>query len=215
MGCDVGNNYSGFDDLLPEVYASCPGIPEASAQVYLRQAIIRFCERTHWLQREATIGLQCGVKDYPLPSVSCERIIEVSDVLHHQIPLRPFRQKEFPNHYWNHHGYTVEAMETPDVSIVLGCEPDCDDPCGLLVKWYAAPRRDACTFDSRLIEEFGEALVYGAIARVYLLPGEKFSNPKIANEYQVLFEQAMNRAKIRRFKCQSTGTMIFKSERFL
>lgn len=211
MSCGPG--FTDFRPFLPRVVAAAPGLPDVAAQSYLRDAAIRFCEASGWLEREAILPMARGVYDYPVVPADCERVVRVVAV-----SIR----RHIPHEGWHDErnfdprrdvledgcGFRIEALETPDVSVWIDREGDACDR--LRVRYVAAPTHDACRLDARLAEEWGQALVDGALADLLLLPEQPFSDPRLAAMYRGKFDAAILRARTRRLRGRTGGarTMV-------
>lgn len=211
MNCGPG--FTDFAPFLARVVASAPGLPDVAARSYLRDAAIRFCEASGWLEREALLPMACGVRDYPVVPANCERVVRVVAVSigdHARDHGRPDDRMLDPRRdvLETGCGFRVEALETPDVSVWIDREGDASDT--LRVRYVAAPTHDACRLDARLAEEWGRALVEGALADVLLLPGHPFSDPRLAAVYGQRFDAAILRARTRRLRGRTGGarTMV-------
>lgn len=203
MTCGPG--FTDFAPFLARVVAAAPGLPDVAAHSYLRDAVIRFCEASGWLEREALMPMACGVRDYPVVPADCERVVRVVTVSINCDPLHPRRDILETGC-----GFRVEALETPDATIWVDRGGDACDT--LRVRYVAAPRHDACRLDARLAEEWGRALVEGALADVLLLPGHPFSDPRLAAIYGQRFDAAILRARTRRLRGRTGGarTMVLE-----
>lgn len=203
MTCGPG--FTDFTPFLARVVAAVPGLPDVAAHSYLRDAAIRFCETSGWLEREAVMPMACGVRDYPLLPADCERVVRVVSVSINGDTLRPRRDILETGC-----GFRVEALETPDVTVWVDRDGDACDT--LRVRYVAAPRHDACRLDARLAEEWGRAVVEGALADVLLLPGHIFSDPRLAAIYGQRFDAAILRARTRRLRGRTGGARAMDLE---
>ena len=194
----IGAEWVGFAPFLARVVAAAPGLPESAAQSYLRDAAIRFCEASGWLEREILLPMACGVRDYPVVPAESERVVRVVAVWVGCDGLDPRRDV-----LEDGCGFRVEVLDTPDVSVWIDREGDACDR--LRVRYVAAPTHDACRLDTRLAEEWGRAIIEGALADVLLLPGQAFSDPRLAAVYGQRFEAAILRARTRRLRGRTGG----------
>ncbi len=211
MSCGPG--YTDFAPFLGRMVAAAPGLPDVAAHSYLRDAAIRFCEATGWLERDAILPMACRVRDYPVVPADCERVVRIvavaigcgtsDDRMQDDRMLDPRRDVIETGC-----GFRVEALETPDVSVWIDREGEAGY--ALRVRYVAAPRHDACRLDARLAEEWGRALVEGALADVLLLSGQSFSDPRLAVVYSQRFDAAILRARTRRLRGRTGGarTMV-------
>jgi hypothetical protein len=187
--------YAGFELLLPKFYAGAPGVPETAAEHYLRDAAIQFCEATGWLQRDVRFPTASGLCVYPLLPSECERVIRVQRVW--------FGHCRYNNWHGDGITFAVDAIDTPDAVVVLDAEPDGCEP--LNVRYIAAPVRNACRIDGRLVEEWGQTLVAGALSTLALLPDQPFSNPALATIHARTFDEDVRRARVRRITERKGG----------
>jgi hypothetical protein len=200
-----GPDFTDFAPFLARVVAAAPGLPDVAAHSYLRDAAIRFCEASGWLEREAVMPMACGVRDYPLLPADCERVVRVVTVSINGDTLRPRRDILETGC-----GFRVGPLETADATVRVDRDGDaCDTLC---VRYVAAPCHDACRLDARLAEEWGRALVEGALADVLLLPGHPFSDPRLAAVYSHRFDAAMLRARTRRLRGRTGGARTMTLE---
>lgn len=203
MTCGPG--FTDFTPFLARVVAAAPGMPDVAAHSYLRDAAIRFCEASGWLEREVVMPMACGVRDYPVVPADCERVVRVVTVSINGDTLRPRRDILETGC-----GFRVEALETLDVTVWVDRDGDACDT--LRVRYVAAPRHDACRLDDRLADEWGRALVEGALADVLLLPGHPFSDPRLAAVYGQRFDAAILRARTRRLRGRTGGARAMALE---
>lgn len=203
MTCGPG--FTDFTPFLARVVAAAPGLPDVAAHSYLRDAAIRFCEATGWLEREAVMPMACGVRDYPVLSADCERVVRIVTVSINCETLRPRRDILETGC-----GFRVEALETPGVTVWVDRDGNACDT--LSVRYVAAPRHDACLLDARLAEEWGRAFVEGALADVLLLSGQTFTDPRVAAVYGQHFEVAILRARTRRMRGRTGGARMMVTD---
>jgi hypothetical protein len=187
--------YAGFDALLPRIYAGAPGVPETAAEHYVRDAAIRFCEESGWLQRDTRFPTGCWLCVSPLLPTDCERVMRVQRVW--------FGHRRFNDTQDDGIPFAVDAIDTPDAAVVLETEPDGCEP--LNVRYIAVPVHDACVIDARLIEEWGQTLAGGALSTLAMLPDQPFSNPAMAAVYARQFEDDVRRARVRRITGRKGG----------
>lgn len=187
--------YVGFDALLPRLFAAAPGLPETAAEHYLRDAAIQFCEQSGWLQRDTRFPVVCGTETYPLLPADCERVMRVQRVWPGHTPF---------NTRWDDGiSFGVDAIDTFDAAVVI--EDPLDEDAPLNVRYIAVPMHDACVIDERLIAEWGQTLVEGALSDLCMLPDQPFSNSAQAAIYARLFEEDVRRARVRRITGRKGG----------
>lgn len=200
-----------FKRLLPRIYAHAPGVPETMAFEYLRDATITFCERTGCLEREEVVHLQCGERQYPLTVPDCERIVRITQVALNGRELTGIRDTTTIRTDHCHHGrdvYWVDAVESsyPTLNIDTHHNEECYVA---VVRWQATPKIDACEIDSRVADEWGRGLVYGALSEILMIPNQTWTSIDRARVYEKRYLAEVSRARARRYTGRTGGQTTF------
>lgn len=83
--------------------------------------------------------------------------------------------------------------------------------CCLYGQMSLRPRRTATEMPEDLIEEYGDYLVFGAIAKLKAMSGNKveWSDPKGAQLNYELYQEGITRAKSRKFRKRFGGKLLY------
>lgn len=181
-------------DLLPLVLPHVPGCPDMAATLNLRLSAIDFCERTRCWRHLTEINVSPGDSIAAVPDYATVHEIEHADFTHNGCcdPLTPIAYTDASDHRWRHAsgraGYITQV--SPGSLMVL------PDAAGMLsVSMFLKPRNDqdftrayddsgiANYYDQVpdfMIQQYGEALAAGALARLMIQPGTAWINPATA-----------------------------------
>lgn len=183
-----------LDAFVPHVVAQAmgsedqPSLPESAAISFIRNSAIRFAEKTQILKEEHHIDLQCGLQCYPLETEDCETVISVEEA----------QLGEFFNQNctfdWNWGGVRFN-VEDDVLNICPAPTKDIDN--GLRLKLTVAPSRDCCEVDSVLYDKWFDAIVWGALSEIHMMPGRPWSSAGRADYRRNQFEDEVGRATVR------------------
>ena len=164
-----------FDELEPEVGVEVPGAARFAVMNALRAAAREFFIETRaWRVPFGPVPLSDHVRPGLPPDTF---LVEPVEVL---IDERPLRSGSFAT--------------SADNGIVFAGNRDGTNVSGVAA---VAPSGLAVELPERLGNEFRDALVAGALARLMKIPGAEWSNPQMAMYYQGEFEEAKARAATR------------------
>lgn len=191
-----------WDALFPYVLPYTLGMPDELMAHHIRLSCIEFCRRSGILHDANEFDLQSHVSDYFLTTVCEFEIVRVFEVVFHRLwrchpsvtkPINRFCAG--PYQFW---------MENVDV-IHLSAMPTTNDiEKGLRVEFIVQPKQDGCILDNYLYEYWAEAIAYGAIHRILLLPNTGWFNPNLSKEFMLKYRAELARAR-------SMGDMNFTS----
>lgn len=186
--------------FLPMVLPHAAGVPEPVATFNLRLAAIEFCERSRAWRHIVTRPLTRN--DSVLQTPHFAAIHEIEYALHDKVPLAPIQFSEIE------HGTIDNAAGAPPKFITqvtpntVSVYPFKEG--SLEVSMFLKPRfgnqygdnpenplEDA--FDEVpqfLLTQHGEPIAFGALARIFAIPNQPFSNPQLAGLYAQRFSMA-------------------------
>jgi hypothetical protein len=168
-----------LSDFFPRLLVYTPACSEPLAQQALLDSAIDFCDRSCVLRYTLDpITTQVGVASYELWAPTSE--YEISRVLKVHIegePLEPVMaevRQPIPEDNAKPSGFYVEESDC-GLSLYLNSPPD--SVYTLVVEVALRPAKDAKRVDPRLYNRWMDAIVAGALSRVYMVPGQPFSDP--------------------------------------
>lgn len=170
-----------WSDLLPDVHAFAPGVPEPVAEGMLRRSAIKFCRLTHvWVEELSPIVLVEGVKRYKLSVPEQTECLAVSD-------LRYENDQKVPLYAHVNIFGLLTFMEMPG-NLAGRVKP----------RIVLSPLHDAPSIPDRIGFDYREGIVAGALEFLVSMPNKNWSNPQMIPYYQSQFAESVNEAKYRR-----------------
>jgi hypothetical protein len=92
---------------------------------------------------------------------------------------------------------------------------DCGEPSMIEARFTVAPSAEACDVDATLFNDWRSAIVDGTLVQLYLLPGYPFTAPQLAFARERGFNAAVNRARIRALKSDTSATLFATAPPFV
>jgi hypothetical protein len=186
--------------FLPMVLPHCAGVPEPVATFNLRLAAIEFCERSRAWRHISQVNLDQQNATLAAPAFSA--IHEIEYAMHDKVPLAPIQFSEIEHGRVDDYAGSPPKFVTQVTPNTVSVYPF---KTGLLeVSLFLKPRfgnqygdnpenplEDA--FDAVphfLLTQHGEPIAFGALARIFAIPNQPFSNPQMAGLYTQRFNAA-------------------------
>lgn len=186
-------------DVLPFVTSNEDGdLPEPVIERALRTAAQRFMQESQYVSYVFNIDLQCGVDEYPLEMADSYYVMSVYKVF---VNGREYHkgsdaQREFGG---NRHRQLFSVRDRNWISIAPEPHHDCDE--GLQVYATIRSDRDSCSIPYDLYNEFGSAIVDGALGELLTIKSQKeWYNPQEAARRMTEFKTAINKARVKAIK---------------
>jgi hypothetical protein len=193
-----------YASFVPEVILATADCPEEVAQNYIREAVIDFAERSQVLTRQVSVDVQAGVSDYLLTLPLPERVISVQSM-----NGEPWSERAV---YTTTMGYRLPVQHCGEGNFVQFLPPNVvrllptpqhDRPDALHLSLAVAPMRDSCEVDRSFYERYHEAIISGALARLYRAKGTTWFDAGMAKLHQLDFDNRVTAAGLDRL----TGSM--------
>jgi len=170
-----------INKFLPHVMAMVQGdarnaLPSEVALSYIRNSIIAFAEKSQVLNRTETIPFEEKVYVYPIVDSNQERVYYVEQVTSIasdcNIPVRGFRD------------HLLELEYSPT-----------DRDTSFMVDFVAVPLRSSCSVDTRIYEEWHDAIVAGALMKLHAMPQKTWTSGALVRLNSEEFYAAIKRAR--------------------
>lgn len=187
------NEKTDYKEFIPHILAntiqsdSNSQLPEGAAISFVRNACIDFAKRTSIIRKKTRIDLQCGLQDYPLDGLDCERVIGVgyARLGRHEVVDCGCTWS------WGNVKFTFE-----DTVLHITPAPDQDVEDGLEVELILQPSRDSCSVDSRIYNDHYDAILNYALSEVHLMPGFPWSSVSRGDYRKRLYHEAIGLATV-------------------
>jgi len=198
-----------LDSLLPLVRVHVEGCPVPTALQQLRWALREFCKESRFLRESVPFSVAAGQMVYPMTPLLAEtRVVEVDAVMVDGRPLDPTGPKEVRPSSQTSAGVvlddeTGEPVQQPAAVTHYWFEPPDD-----LVLW-PQPNRVADGAASLILDvipntvlipdaierKYADAISYGALHRLLLMPKKAWSDPALGEFYGGQFRRQIEEAK--------------------
>jgi len=189
-----------LSDMLPEVLPSVTGCPEPLAINAIRNAAIKFCEKTQFWEVDIDpIMMISGVPEYDIDQPENQRIIRVSQVIGKQkLVFKTVSEMDFIHKAWR----TVTGR-TPIVPVMMNPRllrmypvPDVSGE-SFALKAIVKPAPTATVIDDYVYDDFYTAIAAGAKAELCAMPGKAWTQYDLVPYYQSLFDDGVSSARMR------------------
>lgn len=192
--------------LMPHV----KGCPEPLAQQALVDAAIEFCETTQLIQETLTpIDVTAGVGSYDLTPESRSEISRVVRVTYDGYRLGALATLDgvYQLEYTAKPVYFYTDVVDEQMVLQLYPAPDETKTDALSVRAAVRPRRDATSLPTLLYERWVDAMVDGALARLYGTADQLFTDEAKAVVCAQKFRHKMTVARIEAARGQSVNNL--------
>jgi hypothetical protein len=176
-----------WSDLYDLVMPDLPGCPFAAVNSALRQSAIAFCAQSlAWKEEHPPIAVLAETAEYAF--------IPPTGAAVHAITYAQFNGKEISSQTgelnlaskaWRNQTGTPEHVLGGATSLRLVPEPDAAGTLAMTVA--LKPSASAAGIDEGLFNEYREAIVHGALARLMLSPRKPYTNTQLAQYHQQQF----------------------------
>ena len=195
-----------YQSFLPEVMPHVQGAPEPQVVNAVRDAAVEFCERSWvWIADTAPIGVTAGTADYAIVSPDSNAAIAeylygywnnkqvdpiARDVLDKEHCGWKTRTGTTPMKFMARDAMTgVTLIPIPSLTVAPG-------PTTLYFTVALKPlRSQASGVPDWLYEKYLEDIGHGAISRMQMITGQRWSNANAALAHKKLFDDAIGKAR--------------------
>lgn len=211
-----------LDVFLPRVLTSVIGCPDGLARQAVVDAAIEFCEETGIVRMMAdTANTVPGVGTYDVYVPSGQRVALTQRTWYGTKELKPASSQQIDNVLAYAPGvddatksageptsfYEIAPGEVAVFPIPLEIKP-------LTFRVVTKPARAATQLEDVLFEDWVDAVVAGALARIQIIPDQPFSSPPLAQMNQAKFESMKGRARAEALRGRIRGSIFVAPRRF-
>lgn len=190
-----------YNQWLPYVQVALPGCPTPLILENIRQAIITFCAQTkYWRVTLAPFYTLADQPEYTLEYPVDTKIVAVETIRfgEQQAVLTPTTEEEMDacvNSWRNWTGTPGRYMQTMTDSFRFDRIPVVGSLVNVLVS--LKPTQDAQQVDERVYEEWKDAITSGALARLFAMPNQEWTDVNIAGYHMAIYQQGIDEATLR------------------
>lgn len=195
-----------WDDYLPEVLISASGVPYVIAINAIRNAAIRFCEKTGiWKEDITAINVVAAQSDYTITPTKGE-IINLKWATYNGYTLLMFSEEELDIEFNKGNTENWRLKTEPEAEGIymysyntarLVPIPNVSITSGLLVGVTLKPSLDSTDGIEEIHKNWKDAIVLGALSRLHGMPGRPWYNPQESARERLKSDSEIRRAQIR------------------
>lgn len=201
-----------YETLVRDVSLFAPNCPDTTILYALKMTAIDFCQESHWWKYTGDpIDVVAGETEYQIEVPSGTEAINVIAAWYEDYPLAPtgFAARSIwpnvraeareakPNGYSALTNDTIKLYPTPDKSV----------PSSLTLMVALMPSYSATGVDASLVNVWTDTLINGALARLYDIPNQPFTNQEAAKKRELMYRQDVVKAKIQANKMLTTASL--------
>ena len=197
-----------YETLLPEIIPMVPGCPDTLIENSIRAAITELCEKAGVWQEEIQFSTAAGQYDYTLTTPTDSVVHKVMTVIHKGVELEPISSilLEQRKPKWRETDYygTPEYWLYESSALRLVPVPSDGGDGSTIARVQLKPTIGSTETTDRLIVDYRDIIVNGAIYRLLRMPLREWTDYAGAQVYGTLFNQDVIAAE-RRARQANTG----------
>ena len=186
-----------LDVFLPELQLAFGTMPDEILGSHVRDAAIRFCRRTSVVQQVLEIDLQCGVDDILLEPLCGMQIVAIQAYSTTDCGAPIYEGSARTPMRFNCCGAGLARFVPPRI-LHLSPAPSQDRKGAMWIRVSVAPDQDACEVPRELYQRHHRAILAGVKADMYLLKGQDWYDPGLAQRFEQVFGQECTSANVER-----------------
>lgn len=185
-----------YDEVLPDV----PGVPVNVALHAIRNACIKFCERSKiWVVDHDPVAAIANESVYQFEPPNGAVVCDVSTVRFDGVDIDPTTQLDLRNEYRNWPSLTgtpLRYLQENTEELILFPKPNASLANALTMKVALKPTRKSTGIEGWIIEKYQEELAHGAKAKLFAMQKKPWSSGDLAGYHAGMFESAIAAAKL-------------------
>lgn len=203
-----------ISEIIDEVVAEVPGCPVYTVRKQVIWAAIEFCRETNvsvYTEYEIDIDADCEVIQLPCPSASVRvwQPLWIKTARAGNSTLHPLNRRRLAERGANWQGlegdWPLSYVRLNKDRIQLIPMPKNDHEAALTIHCSYLPAREATRLDEVLIEEYGDAIINGALYRLLRMSKQAWHDAVESRERRDWFSMAMSDAKALAIKDFQSG----------
>jgi hypothetical protein len=204
-----------IEEFMPFVLPKSKGVSYTIALHEILQSIRELCGNAAVWKEDVIFDLQRNVVDYELDLPSCAEPVRAHELWIGNTSWRG-RHPACTDTGYSGCGCAEQKIRFPEPRhMQLAHRPPIDVPEGGYVRIQVKPRQDARQCHPILLEQYNDAVSYGALYRLLTMyPEEPFFSPDAGRNFQRLFQLEKTRAKNRVSTGFRAGTLTMQGRYF-
>lgn len=183
--CVNGANTVPLDSLLRHVAPEVPQLPYSLALDRVRERYIEFARKSHLIVGFVELPIQREVTEYCLEAPEGYEVYSVKGVGDPNTWKWQGPSKDYWFSAWGHRFWVKDNS-----SLIFDREPSADES-GRYVLLSLIPAACSDSIPVSVATPFGKAIAQGAVADALLMPGKAWSNPNLAERFELKFNRGV------------------------
>lgn len=201
-----------YKTLTRDVVMYAPHCPEHVAEHAVKMTVIDFCNRTHWWKYKSDpIDLEADEKAYGIEVPNGTDPISVEAAWYNNMPLSPLgfasKNRFQPIDLDARRSRPLAFTQNEDKEVILSPVPEKSETGVLVLLTAIRPKRSATGADGEMLERWFDGLVNGALARVYAIPNQPFTNADAALAREKFYREQATKARIDANKAMTSASL--------
>lgn len=190
--------------FLDYVQLYAPDVSEGVAQFVIQEAVTDFMLKTEIARDFIRIPLHDNVHDYAIELDGCRILSSIKSVKRLSDNCDEMGTELVNTKTPDTYGYAFDTDNGAMDAIWIGevCEGEVVE-----VEYAWAIGRGGCDIPDFILNKYAAQIQFLALSKLYLIPGQEWTNPQIASGYQAQYERAVTEIKRKTTKVQG-GQMI-------
>lgn len=184
--------------FLRFVLPSAPTAAQISAERYIVDSAIEFCEKTGiWREVLDTVNSRAGFAEIELDLPADSQILQITDLYfdgQHIEPLAPDTLDDQGQEWFAKTATLPRGYYSTQPGIVV-LVPAPDSASQVRVHAKLLPKRNSTVLPDILLDRYPEIIQYGALKRLLMEPSQAYSDPNKAIVYAQEFEQCVSKVR--------------------
>jgi len=190
-----------LSDILPEVRPDVIGCPEPQMINAIRNAVIKFCEESHFWEVDLTpLSMAQNVPEYVIIQPANQRVIRISQIIGSfgRMAFRTEDDMDALDPKWR-----TPTGNSPKIPVMINPRllrmypiPNVSGE-QLTMKAIVKPSPTATVIDDYIYDDFYTGIAAGAKAILTAMPNKEWTNFELVPYYQSLFNDDVCTAKTR------------------
>lgn len=185
-----------YDEVLPDV----PGCGQALAKNAIKQAVIKFCERSFVYQVDhPAINAVADQGEYDWAPGANLKVVRPERVWYDKVQLTPKTRDDLDGiyAYWpDESGTPLYFVQEKLEKLILVPRPSAALASGILAKISVKPAQAATDIDDAIWEKYLEAIASGAKARLFAMKKKPWTDATLAAYHGGIFNEEIAQARL-------------------
>lgn len=201
-----------YDMFKRDIIMLAPSCTESVAKHMVMQTVIDFCNNSRWWRYTTDpMDVTAGEKSYQIEVPNGTDPVAIVAAWYKSRPLAILgwssKNRAQPYNLDDRRGSPELVTQDIPTEAVLSPVPDVSETEAVVLQIALRPQRNATGADGEMLDRWYDAILNGALARVYAIPNQPFTSPDAAMARQKLYLLDLTKAKIDANKALTSASL--------